>query len=333
MSAEHAPAISVVVPTFRRPEALRQTLQALLKLEYPAEKLEVVVVDDEGEGRAQDVIESVDRGEVDVRVERQRRRGAASARNRGASKAAGDLLLFVDDDILVAPDHLARHLDVRRRHGNALVNGAWKFTPEVLDLLSQSPFGRFRIALEQRFQEEASGAPLDGSCVEMEMLGSWDLAVERQVFWNLAGFDEAFPVAGAEDQDFSLRARAAGHRLVLDRGIICLHNDNRVSLEAYCAREERSAKTMPLLARKFPSQFAEAPYITENRPIRRVDPVDLALKKAAKSILSRQISLAVLHRTVRIGEALRLPERLLRRLYATLLGLHLFRGFRSAWEG
>ena len=120
----------------------------------------------------------------------------------------------------------------------------------------------------------------------MPLLGSGNLALRRDRFWEIGGFDEIFPVAGAEDQDFSIRARAAGALLVLDTNIHSLHNDNRLTLRDYCLREERSAETMPYLVRKYPSELGQVPYVRENRPIQAGDPPSLVLKKAVKTVLA-----------------------------------------------
>lgn len=328
------PAFSIVVPTFRRPDALRATLESLMELDYDRTRYEVIVVDDGADAVTGRLISAFGGHGVLLRLEAQDQRGAACARNRGAGVASGELLLFCDDDILVAPSHLRLHLAVRERHGDAVVNGRWEFTPEVLRALRSTPFGRYRIELERRFQDEASGAPLNGdpNCLRMSMLGSWDLALRRDLFWDIGGFDERFPLAGAEDQDFSLRAQTAGASLLLDRNICCLHNDNRLTLDAYCAREERSAQTMPILARKFPERFADTPYLRENRPISRTDPAGLIAKKAAKVILTSRPILGALHRCTAFLEASGAPDRILWRLYEGLLGLHLFRGVRRAWS-
>jgi glycosyltransferase involved in cell wall biosynthesis len=325
------PSFSIVVPTFRRPGALRDTLAALLALDYERNRYEVIVVDDGADETTAEIVCELQGRHVEIALHTQHHRGAASARNRGARLAKGDLLLFVDDDILVEPDHLLRHRMSRDRHGDALVNGAWEFAPDVLHALRATPFGRFRIGLERQFQNEAIGTPLSDGCVEQALLGSWDLALRRELFWDLGGFDEQFPVAGAEDQDFSLRARAAGYLLLLDTRIRCQHNDDRLNLRSYCRREERSAQTMPLLARKYPDEFGEVAYVRENRPISRGDPPRLVIKKLLKWALANGPTLDALHRVADLLETAHLPERLLRRVYRPLLGLHLFRGFRRTW--
>lgn len=327
----HEPLFSIVIPTFRRPDAVQEAVKALLAQDYPRSRFELIVVDDEGEGCAVAALSDVSGAGVEITYETQRQAGAASARNRGARCAQGDVLLFVDDDIVVGQDHLRRHAQTLPLVGRTLVNGAWVFSPAVLATLERSPFGRFRIDLERRFQEEANRGAVHDGVIEMQMLGSWDLAVPRALFWEIGGFDEDFPVAGAEDQEFSLRARAAGCRLWLDTKIVCLHNDNRLDLMSYCMREERNAQTMPIIARKFPEQFSESAYVLENRPISRADPVRLVMKKVAKALLSRRFALTFLQGMVPILEAGPVPEPALRRLYSTLLGLHLYRGFRRSW--
>src|SRR5512137_1175434 len=100
------PSASVVIPTFRRPAALRRCVEALARLDYPRDRLEVLIVDDGGGG-----VSNLDLGELprdlQVRVVEQENRGPASARNRGAREAEGELLAFTDDDCRPRPSWLA----------------------------------------------------------------------------------------------------------------------------------------------------------------------------------------------------------------------------------
>jgi len=325
---------SIVVPTFRRPDALEETLAAILRLDYQTNRYQVIVVDDGADDDTARIVRRFQGRGVELMLEAQTHRGAARARNRGARLAGGDLLLFCDDDMILEPSYLRLHLSARERHGDAVVSGVWRFSPKVMQALGRSPFGRYRIQLERGFQEDGGGRPLDADpgCLLMPLLGSGNLALRRDRFWEIGGFDEDFPVAGAEDQDFSIRARAAGALLLLDTNIRCLQNDHRLTLRDYCAREERSAETMPYLVRKYPSELGQVPYVVQNRPIQTGDPPQLVLKKVAKTVLAGPALLELLHRFVRLLEAAHGPERVLRRLYKMLLGIHLFRGFRRSWR-
>lgn len=329
------PSFSIVVPTFRRPDALRETLAALLALDYDPERYEIIVVDDGDDGSAERVLESLGGPRVPVRLERQNRQGAARARNRGATLADGEFVLFCDDDMVVSQSDLSARVGAFERHGDVAVTARWEFSPAAASALRATPFGRYRIELEREFQNGAGGDPLadDPQSLRMKLVGAATLSLARDRFLAVGGFDESFPLAGAEDQDFSMRARAAGMTLLLDTRICSLHNDNNFTLEGYCTREHRSAQTVAILARKYPAELAGTRYVRENRPISAGDPPRLVGKKLLKQALGRDLVLRSAQRAVALLERAHLPDRALRRLYRGLLGLYLFRGFRKAWSG
>jgi GT2 family glycosyltransferase len=320
--------VTVVVPTFRRSDALATSLQALVGLASPA-PAEIIVVDNAGEDETRRVVEAVRERAPHVRYASEPRGGAATARNHGAALAEGRWLLFCDDDIVpLQDDHVARHLLVHAQHPRALVGGAWTFSPQVRSELAMTPFGRFRIELEESFDREISGRALEAGRLNVPFISSCDLSVERALFEELAGFDEAFPYAGAEDQDLSLRARAAGCALVYDRSITLHHNDRRLSLEAFCTREERSAQTAVVLARNFPHETGQRPLVVENAPGVRGEPWRLRAKKAAKRLLSNPPGLWISHRLAAGAERLGVGDGVLARIYRAAIALHIFHGVR-----
>jgi GT2 family glycosyltransferase len=321
--------VSFVVPTFRRPDALREVLLRLGALTYEHRRLEVIVVDDGQDDATRSVVASFQDGDLAVRYLGQPNAGAASARNHGASVARGDVLIFNDDDILVEPDHVERHLALREELGDCLANGDWVFSAPVVAGMRRSAFGRYRLALERRFRDEAFvGGELPGGRTEAATVSACNLAMGREAFAGLGGFDDAFPHAGAEDQDLSLRARREGLRLVRDRGIRLEHHDRHLSFAAYCRREENAARTAVVMARKHPDPYAKRAYIVANIGARAGDPWGLRARKAAKGLLARTRPLAVLHRIVAGAERLGVPDRAMAPLYRALIGLHTFRGVR-----
>jgi GT2 family glycosyltransferase len=323
------PHFSIIVPTYRRPDALEVTLQSLDSLEYPRDRLEVIVVDDGSGDETPGVVARHDR----AMFVQQANRGAAAARNHGARLASGEFLLFVDDDIIVEQSHLTRHLAVHQRHPEALVNGEWEFAPATLDALRSSPFGRYRLALEDQFRLTTPAETLPDGCLRCETIPSQDLSVRSELFWRIGGFDEQFPAAGAEDQEFSYRAREAGAILLRDRSIRLLHNDSRVSLEAFCRREERSAGTVPVLARRYPRAAAAVSYEAASGKVARSDPPTLIAKKLVKATLATEPVLALIRAAIHVLERAGVPDRVLARCYSTLAGLHIFRGYRRGLGG
>jgi glycosyltransferase involved in cell wall biosynthesis len=99
------PFFSVIIPTYNRPKELKACLQSLTCLNYPCDRFEVIVVDDGSETPVEDVVAPF-RNSLDVTPLTQRNAGPAAARNTGASRAIGKLLVFTDDDCLPARDWL-----------------------------------------------------------------------------------------------------------------------------------------------------------------------------------------------------------------------------------
>jgi glycosyltransferase involved in cell wall biosynthesis len=105
--------VSVVIITRNEAPRLRLTLESLFAQRitpaYLAD-LEVVVVDDASTDGTSDVLAEL-QGRADLRVVRhEESRGRSGARNAGAAVASGELLIFLDGDVLAAPDLVTRHL-------------------------------------------------------------------------------------------------------------------------------------------------------------------------------------------------------------------------------
>src|SRR5881392_2586381 len=91
------PTCSVVVATYRRPQRLAQCLHSLADLDYPGDRLEVIVVDDGGGISLAPWIDPV-RKRISVQTLEISHAGQSHARNVGAVRASGELLAFTDDD-------------------------------------------------------------------------------------------------------------------------------------------------------------------------------------------------------------------------------------------
>ena len=321
--------ISFVVPTYRRPEALRETLKALISLDYPQGAYEIVVVDDGSNDATPEVVrEFSDDGPV-VRYLYQRNAGVAKARNTGAAAATGELLIFLDDDILVEPDHVARHLAVRKSYGDCLVNGHWEFSSETRAALEETPFGRFRIELENWVKTAIEKEQLDDGRLRPSGITAANLAISATRFRDLGGFDETFPFAGCEDQDFSQRALEAGCAFIYDPTIRLAHNDERVTLDRFAARQRRGAHTSVYLVARHPETFADRPLFLENAPLTPFDPWRMRIKKYLKAAYSSPAGLTVAAALTRVLEICAPRSKVLKRLYTMTLGAHIFLGVRD----
>ncbi len=121
--------ISVIICSLNpRSDYLRRVLDSLQGQTLPASKWELLLVDN---GSDTPLADSWDLSwHPHHRHIRETEPGLTAARLRAIKEATGDLLVFVDDDNLLAPDYLATALEIRRAYPYASVFGAGALEPE-----------------------------------------------------------------------------------------------------------------------------------------------------------------------------------------------------------
>ncbi|WP_299958623.1 glycosyltransferase family 2 protein [uncultured Modestobacter sp.] len=189
------PSLSLVLPVHRDGPELRRCLAAVDALD-PAPVDVVVVVD----GADPQVVERVRPHATEV-IPLTTRGGPGRARNIGARSVRGEVLLFIDADVEVRPDlvarvaaHLGEHPEV-----DALI-GSYDDSPGAPNFLSQYK-NLLNHFVHHRSRRE--GFTFWGACG----------AIRRTAFTALGGFDEAYTEPSIEDIELGQRLRAAGGRI------------------------------------------------------------------------------------------------------------------------
>lgn len=202
---------SVIVPTFNRPDALRQCLAGLARSAYPQEEFEVIVVDDGGSAALGPVVgEFEDR--MQVRLTRQSNAGPAAARNYGASLASGRFLAFTDDDCEPAEnwlDALQRVLDAKPM---ALVGG------RVVNGLPWSVCASASHRIVDHFVSHYNADPENA-----RFFTSNNMALAAGLYREAGGFDGSFTRAAAEDREFCDAWLGRGWKLVCAPEAVVVH--------------------------------------------------------------------------------------------------------------
>jgi GT2 family glycosyltransferase len=204
-------AVSVVVPTKDRPGELASCLDALGRIDYPREGLEVIVVDDGGQADLEPVRARAPT-ELTVSLIRREPGGPAAARNTGAAAAQGDLLAFTDDDCLPERGWI-RALSAALAEAPGAACGG-----RTLNALPANPFSE-----ASAYVQELVYAHYNADPKAARFFASNNLAVPRDAFRELGGFDaKGFPRA-SEDRDFCDRWLASGRPLVYAPGAVVEH--------------------------------------------------------------------------------------------------------------
>ncbi|MEZ5229370.1 MAG: glycosyltransferase [Acidimicrobiales bacterium] len=194
---------SVVIPTHDRASSLHRVLSALAASAVDAACFEVVVVVDGPDDDTVDMLEAA-APPFDLIVVEQENAGPASARNRGVGTARGDVVVFLDDDVMPSPQWLGRHLERHQSGPDQLVVVGPMLTPQDHDF---QPWVRW----EQCMLERSYAALLAGEWQPSgRLLYTGNASMRRSFFLEAGGFDET--LRRAEDVDLGYRLEEAGGR-------------------------------------------------------------------------------------------------------------------------
>ena len=195
---EPKPTISVVIAVYNGANFLRQCLPALVAT---ADKnTEIILVDD---GSTDDSAEIGTQYGASV-ITLAKKSGAANARNSGVRQAAGEIILFIDADVVVQADTIR---DLRalfaKNPDHTAIFGSYDATPGEPDFFSQ-----YRNLMHHFFHQTSGG--------EADTFWSGFGAVRRKAFMDVGGFDaEKFEIPSVEDIELGYRLRDKGHRILL----------------------------------------------------------------------------------------------------------------------
>jgi GT2 family glycosyltransferase len=212
--------ISVVIPTFERPAKLSRCLRGLAAAAAPAGGFEVVVVDDGGSTSTESIVADF-RGALDLQLVRQAHAGPAAARNAGARRATRPHLAFLDDDCVPGSDWL-RALEQRLGASPATAVG-----------------GRTVNALPENLYSTATQLVVDYLCAYRDrrnpqpaFFASNNLALPRDAFLEIGGFDASFLEPAGEDRDLCDRWRRSGFDMVFAPDAV-VHHAHDLTLATY----------------------------------------------------------------------------------------------------
>lgn len=207
------PLVSVILPTFRRPDGLSRALDALAGQGEGGFEWELVVIDNDRSGEAESLLHArrTALGER-ARVVAEPRRGSAFARNRGIDEAAGEIIAMLDDDVVPAPGWLARLVEPIRAGRADATGGRVVLDPAVARprWFDETGIGGY---LTQLDLGEAERDLDDG-----EIILTANAAFRAELLRESGGFDPALGPRGRtqlvnDDTLLVRRVRAAGGRV------------------------------------------------------------------------------------------------------------------------
>jgi mycofactocin system glycosyltransferase len=216
------PEISVVIPVKDRAGELLRCLTALSEINYPQEKLRIIVVDD---GSSDDSAGVARRSGALVVPSGGTGRGPAAARNVGAARASGEILAFIDSDCSASREWLNELIPAFNNPAMAAVGG------QVDGMCCESVIDRYESAMSSLSLGSRERSGSSGS--DTFYLPSCNLLVRRAAFHAAGGFKDEMHVG--EDVDLTWRLRDNGSTISYIPAGNVLH-EHRSTVRSFMSR-------------------------------------------------------------------------------------------------
>jgi GT2 family glycosyltransferase len=222
-SLSTVPGVSVVIPSLNEGDLLRRTVDAL-RASLPPDG-EIIVVDDGSTDGSADFLSAPPERVTLVRPPR--RLGSAGARNFGAAHAAGRLLVFSDAHVAPQRDWTRTLLAPLENPDVGAVMPAMRSLRDPEDYGAEIPVSAQTRGFGMRWSDAGLGVAWLG-CKQPQpypvpLLSAAFLAIRRNLFAAIGGFDPGIALWGSEDAELSLRLWTLGFECLVVPGVEVAH--------------------------------------------------------------------------------------------------------------
>jgi glycosyltransferase involved in cell wall biosynthesis len=231
------PLLSVVIATYNRGPILEKCLNALLAQTLSPERFEIVIVDDGSTDDTPQRLEALKSESPAWQFRFQKNGGRSQARNQGIAMARGEIIVFIDSDVVVVPTFLATH---------AAAHEAQK---------DRKVFVQGLCVNTDRFDDPAS-TPIQATDFSAAFFATNNVSVPKCFLVEAGGFDENFTEYGWEDLELGLRLKQLGVAMVRTREAIGFHWHPAFTIEDLPKLkriEEERGRMAAYFYRKFPT--------------------------------------------------------------------------------
>ncbi|MFH1895682.1 MAG: glycosyltransferase [archaeon] len=202
--------ISVIVPAFNSEKTIAETISSILSQKTKKE-FELIVVDDASTDSTLKKISEFDKVKL---IKLEKNSGPAVARNAGAKKARGEIIVFTDSDCVAEKNWLEEMIKPFEDTKVVGVQGAYKTKQNSLT-------ARFvQAEIEDRYDLMKKSMQKNGS---IDFIGSYSAAYRKKTFLEFNGFNESFPIASGEDPELSYRMEKKGLKLEFNPKAVVWH--------------------------------------------------------------------------------------------------------------
>ncbi|MEZ4714211.1 MAG: glycosyltransferase family 2 protein [Caldilineaceae bacterium] len=210
--------VSVIIPTYNRLSQLKQAITGLEKQTYPFDEFEVIVVSDGSADGTTEYLQTI-ASPLQLQPVLQENQGPAAARNHGVSVATGELVLFMDDDIVPVPMFVAEHVASYEKHGPTTSVLGPMLTPTDFQM---APWVFWEQQMLYKQYSDMNSGRWEPTARQFY---TGNASVARHLILAAGGFDES--VNRAEDVDLAYRMVDQGVKFIFNPSAIGYHYAHR----------------------------------------------------------------------------------------------------------
>lgn len=223
---------SVIVPVYNGEKTLETCLNALKKQTVAKNEYEIIVIDDGSKDRSGDIAKA----QAD-KYFFQKNQGPATARNLGAKKAKGEIILFTDSDCEPQESWLEEMIRPFLENSEIVgVKGAYLTKQKNI----MARFVQMEYENRYRFMKKYQ---------YIDFIDTYAAAYKRDIFLKFGGFDSQFRIAMTEDTELSYRIANARYKMIFNPKAIVYHS-HPTSFFYYFKRKYRAAFWRMLAVKK-----------------------------------------------------------------------------------
>ena len=200
--------ISIIIPVYNSSLTLKECLEAIFNSNF--KNFEVIVISDNSTDNSVGIAKQY---QCKI-IELSENKGPAFARNEGAKISEGDILLFVDSDVIIKKDALNYLSEKFLQNEIDAIQGIYSHEPTYKSIITQYQMSYNCYYIWPENKKYAS------------TLSTCCLAIRKKIFLNLKGFNVNFKRPSAEDEEFGYFLIDKGYKILILRELNVEHRVN-----------------------------------------------------------------------------------------------------------
>lgn len=232
--------ITIMICTYKRNDKLANSIKSILNLDYDLSKINLVIVDNDINGGAREVINKF-KNKVNIYYEVEPKEGISYARNRClyiANKINNDYVAFIDDDEIVSREWLKELIRVLEEGRGDIVRG-----PVIGTYNYNLPSWYKKLIINNKIDKE------DGAQIDICFTGN--VLMKKDIIENNC-FDTKYALTGGEDTKFFMKLNKEGKKILYAKYAIVEEDvpKERITLSYILTRAFRDSVNYVIIERE-----------------------------------------------------------------------------------